>query len=112
MGSQETRKVVYQGVFVLGLGGDLHLLGLEELHQVRVGGGIALKGFAVGELPGDFITLQDDLGYLVGLHQIDEFAVINGGLAPGMLHRIEVIEQEDHHQGDEQPQGDIFIERA
>ena len=35
------------GGIILGLGGDLHLLGLEELHQVRVGGGVALEGLAV-----------------------------------------------------------------
>ncbi len=41
--------------------------------------------------------------------QLHKLAVIEGGLAPGMFDAVEVVKQEDHHQANEQPQGDILI---
>ena len=86
MGSQEIRKVVYQGVFVLGLGGNIHLFGGEQLDQVRIGGRVTLEGLAVGELAADVLALQDYFGDLIGLDQVDKLAVIDGGFAPGVIH--------------------------
>jgi hypothetical protein len=67
---------------------------------------------AVFLFPGDFLSLEGDRFDFIRFDQFQKLGVAQGGLGFGLLGGVEVIEQKNHYQADEQPQGNVFIERT
>ena len=98
------------GRVILGLGRDLHVLFFQGFDQIRVGRGKGSKFFEIAVPSVKVVPLDGDFPHFPpfqGDQKVAEDDLFLG--RPGL---IEEVEKEDHHQTDDQPQGQILIKRA
>ena len=112
MGSQVMNSGWTQGESSMGLAENLYTFIPQKLNEVRIVGGVGMKGFPIKTFAIYFISLENNPGDLALVDQFEEFSVAELGFFLGKLRPIKKVKKHGHYQANKQPKGNIFIKRG
>jgi hypothetical protein len=82
----------------------------QPADEARVGGRVRGEGTAIGEMAGDRVALDRDVGDLAAIDVGHEIGKCQSRLRAAGRGGLKEIEQRDKQQADDDPQGQIFAE--
>ena len=91
-------------------GGDPHALVDQPADQARIGRRVGAEGAAVGEMAGDVVALDRDVGDLAAIDVGDEIRKRERRLRAAGRGGLKQIEKRDEKQPDDDPEGEILAE--